>query len=127
MQNQWNLSTRRPRSALAGVKHQIYHPRLPTLRRMDMDTVLRRLPGEHSRQTTLCSKGTTCKYDSIHMHIFIAFHYSNAGRGLQQMLHCYTKKPAYSSLSGIDSIPLTPFTQHFYILVYIINKLQAIN
>ena len=37
---------------LAGVKHQLYNPRLPTLRRMDMDTTLHRLTNKHSRHIT---------------------------------------------------------------------------
>ncbi|KAM6430187.1 sperm microtubule inner protein 8 [Liasis olivaceus] len=41
---------------LAGVKDHLYHPCLPTLRRMDMDTVANRLTDEHSRTTTTCSK-----------------------------------------------------------------------
>jgi hypothetical protein len=40
---------------LASVKHQMYHPQLPTLRRMDMDTVIHRLSTEHSRHTTPCT------------------------------------------------------------------------
>ena len=54
---------RRPSSVkLAGVKHELYHPRLPTLRRMDMDTAAHRLPYEHSRTTTLCGRSelTVC-------------------------------------------------------------------
>lgn len=46
---------------LAGVKHILYHPRLPTLRRMDMDTVLHKLTSTHSRHTTFCPQGT-CIY-----------------------------------------------------------------
>ncbi|KAH0619434.1 hypothetical protein JD844_000048 [Phrynosoma platyrhinos] len=42
--------------SLAGVKDHLYHPFLPTLRRMDMDTVANRLTDEHSRTTTRCSK-----------------------------------------------------------------------
>uniref|UniRef100_A0A8C8RUV0 Testis, prostate and placenta expressed n=1 Tax=Pelusios castaneus TaxID=367368 RepID=A0A8C8RUV0_9SAUR len=42
---------------LAGVKHRLFHPDLPTLRRMDMDSAGCRLPDEHSRTTTTCTKG----------------------------------------------------------------------
>ena len=42
---------------LPGVKEQLYHPRLPSLRRMDMDTVRHRLPDEHCRLTTPCTAG----------------------------------------------------------------------
>ncbi|KAL5467531.1 hypothetical protein EMCRGX_G031775 [Ephydatia muelleri] len=48
-------STQRPPSVrLASVKHQLYHPQLPTLRRMSMDTVLHKLTTEHSRHITSC-------------------------------------------------------------------------
>ena len=39
---------------LAGLKHGIYHPRLPSLRKMSMDTVTHKLPTEHARMTTDC-------------------------------------------------------------------------
>ena len=42
---------------LPGVKEQLFHPRLPSLRRMDMDTVRHRLPDEHCRLTTPCTAG----------------------------------------------------------------------
>lgn len=45
------------RTMLAAVKNSIYHPFLPTLRKMDMDTVASKLTNEHCRTTTLCSKG----------------------------------------------------------------------
>ncbi|XP_033013256.1 testis, prostate and placenta-expressed protein [Lacerta agilis] len=41
---------------LSGVKHHIYHPRLPTLRQMDMDTAAFKLTDEHCRTTTTCCK-----------------------------------------------------------------------
>ena len=48
----------RPRSVkLAGVKHEIYHPSLPTLRKMDMDNVTCKLSNEHARTTTPCTRG----------------------------------------------------------------------
>lgn len=39
---------------LAAVKEGLYHPRLPTFRRMDMDTAGHKLPEEHCRTTTTC-------------------------------------------------------------------------
>ena len=42
------------RVMLSSVKEGIYHPRLPTLRQMDRDTTMHRLPDEHSRTTTSC-------------------------------------------------------------------------
>ena len=53
----------RPSSVkLASVKHELYHPLLPTLRRMDMDDVAKRLPYEHSRTTTPCGRGWSVDY-----------------------------------------------------------------
>ncbi|XP_004690298.1 PREDICTED: testis, prostate and placenta-expressed protein [Condylura cristata] len=46
----------RRRNQLAGVKHQLYHPALPTLRRMDMDSVRGCLSDEHSQSTTYCQE-----------------------------------------------------------------------
>ena len=43
---------------LASVKEGLYHPMLPTFRRMDMDTAGHKLPEEHSRTTTPLTKGT---------------------------------------------------------------------
>ncbi|KAJ8041634.1 Testis, prostate and placenta-expressed protein [Holothuria leucospilota] len=40
------------RVMLASVKEGLYHPRLPTFRRMDMDTAAHKLPDEHCRTTT---------------------------------------------------------------------------
>nr|DAA06548.1 TPA_inf: TEPP protein [Molgula tectiformis] len=42
------------RVMLAAVKEGLYHPRLPSLRRMDMDTATHKLPDEHCRTTTSC-------------------------------------------------------------------------
>lgn len=39
---------------LAAVKEGLYHPNLPTFRRMDMDTCAQKLPDEHCRTTTSC-------------------------------------------------------------------------
>lgn len=42
---------------LASVKDGLYHPMLPTFRRMDMDTAMHKLPEEHSRTTTPLTRG----------------------------------------------------------------------
>ena len=42
---------------LASVKTGLFHPRLPTFRRMDMDTAGHKLPDEHCRTTTSCGPG----------------------------------------------------------------------
>lgn len=51
------LPVERTRNQLAGVKRQLYHPALPSLRRMDMDSVRACLSDEHCRSTTYCRKG----------------------------------------------------------------------
>lgn len=51
------LPMERQRNQLAGVKQQLYHPALPTLRRMDMDTTKACLTDEHCQSTTYCRKG----------------------------------------------------------------------
>ncbi|KAK6184761.1 hypothetical protein SNE40_007161 [Patella caerulea] len=42
------------RVQLAAVKTGLYHPNLPTFRRMDMDTAGHKLPDQHNRTTTSC-------------------------------------------------------------------------
>lgn len=51
------LPLHRQRKQLASVKQQLYHPALPTLRRMDMDSVKACLSDEHCQSTTYCRKG----------------------------------------------------------------------
>ncbi|KAM6223752.1 sperm microtubule inner protein 8 [Rhynchocyon petersi] len=50
------IPAERKRNMLAGVKQQLYHPALPTLRRMDMDTVRGCLSDEHCQSSTYCCK-----------------------------------------------------------------------
>jgi len=45
------------RVQLAAVKDGLFHPRLPSFRRMDMDTAGHKLPDEHCRTTTCCGPG----------------------------------------------------------------------
>ncbi len=42
---------------LASMKHRIYNPALPTLRKIDRDDVLCKLSDEHSRHTTFLIEG----------------------------------------------------------------------
>ena len=51
-----------PKRRLTSVKEVLYNPRLPTLRRMDMDEVLGKLTEDHSRHSTPCSKGDCQSY-----------------------------------------------------------------
>ncbi|XP_020138344.2 sperm microtubule inner protein 8 isoform X2 [Microcebus murinus] len=53
----------RRRRQLAGVKQQLYNPALPSLRRMDIDTVKGCLPDEHCQTTTYCRKD---EFDNAH-------------------------------------------------------------
>ncbi|XP_055992089.1 sperm microtubule inner protein 8 [Sorex fumeus] len=46
----------RQRHPLASVKQCLYHPQLPTLRRMDMDSVGGYLSDEHCQSSTYCTK-----------------------------------------------------------------------
>ncbi|XP_038662021.1 testis, prostate and placenta-expressed protein-like [Scyliorhinus canicula] len=43
------------RVSLAARKTGLYRPDLPSLRRMQMDDEMSKLPGDHSRNTTMCS------------------------------------------------------------------------
>lgn len=51
------------RKKLAAVKECLFHPILPTLRRMDMDTAAHKLPDEHCRTSTSLTAG---KFDNMH-------------------------------------------------------------
>eukprot|EP00071_Canis_lupus_P032987 XP_022266544.1 testis, prostate and placenta-expressed protein isoform X1 [Canis lupus familiaris] len=57
------LPVERTRNQLAGVKQQLYHPALPSLRRMDMDSVRACLSDEHCQSTTYCRKDD---FDNAH-------------------------------------------------------------
>ena len=42
---------------LPAVKESLYHPNLPTFRRMDIDTAAHKLPDEHCRTTSAFQSG----------------------------------------------------------------------
>ena len=42
---------------LAGVKHDVFNPRLPKIRQMDRDTNMHLLPDEHCRTSTTLGAG----------------------------------------------------------------------
>ena len=48
---------------LPAVKECLYHPNLPTFRRMDIDTAAHKLPDEHCRTTADCSTGNILNSD----------------------------------------------------------------
>lgn len=56
-----------PRRMLAAVKEGMMHPNPPTIRRLDRDRVLCKLPIEHARNSTSRSAGK--------MHLFAFFFY----------------------------------------------------
>ena len=43
---------------LPAVKECLYHPQLPTFRRMDIDTAAHKLPDQHCRTTAQCGSRT---------------------------------------------------------------------
>lgn len=55
---EWPTSDTSNTKRLTAVKETLYNPMLPTLRRMDMDEVLKRLPDGHSRFISPLTKGT---------------------------------------------------------------------
>lgn len=59
------LPLERVRRPLAGVKQQLYHPALPSLRRMDMDTVKGCLSDEHCQSSTYYSKGQAVSLPAV--------------------------------------------------------------
>ena len=50
---------------LAGVKHDIFNPRLPRIRQMDRDTEMHRLADEHCRTSTTLGPGEFMKASSM--------------------------------------------------------------
>ena len=57
---------------LASVKQGLFHPKLPSFRRMDMDTAGHKLPDRHCRTTTSCGPG---RFSLFQRHRQIAFYY----------------------------------------------------
>eukprot|EP00794_Sanderia_malayensis_P019256 gene19256-21184_t len=57
---------------LPGVKECLYHPNLPTFRRMDIDTAAHKLPEQHCRTATPCSARDFMKGS-------VTFHVKSAG------------------------------------------------
>ncbi|XP_044126976.1 testis, prostate and placenta-expressed protein [Bufo gargarizans] len=77
-----------PMYHLAGVKHTLYHPRLPTLRRMEMDSMAHKLSDEHSRSSTSCDHRTfrnarSTMYDA-EKHLLPSLEITDTGRRLTQ-------------------------------------------
>lgn len=64
---------------LTAVKETLYNPMLPTLRRMDMDEILKKLPEKHSRFMTPLSKGEQ-NWFSIIENIIYFMHYTASAK-----------------------------------------------
>ena len=60
---------------LPAVKESLYHPKLPTFRRMDIDTAAHKLPDEHCRTTSMFEGG---RYRTLHFCNFFFHNYSNS-------------------------------------------------
>ena len=78
---------------LASVKEGLYHPGLPTLRRMDRDTTMHRLPDEHSRTTTSCGsrdfeEGTTTLFKGARKPLSGA-NITSTGRSIRKLIPQY--------------------------------------
>ncbi|XP_033626876.1 testis, prostate and placenta-expressed protein-like [Asterias rubens] len=78
------------RVQLAAVKEGLYHPKLPTFRRMDMDTAAHRLPDEHCRTTSGCGpddfRGATVTYFNPPTSRYAGSNVTDTGRNLRETL-----------------------------------------
>ncbi|XP_074078854.1 sperm microtubule inner protein 8 [Macrotis lagotis] len=94
------------KNMLAGVKQQLYHPYLPTLRRMDMDTVSGRLPDEHCQSSTYCSKDD---FNKAHFSLLgvpnknlSSLDITGTGQMLKKRHRCGTLAPLAPGINHID-------------------------
>ncbi|KAG8562330.1 hypothetical protein GDO81_015643 [Engystomops pustulosus] len=82
----WASDKSSPVYPLAGVKHCLFHPRLPTLRRMEMDSMVHKLSDEHSRTNTPCDhrsfKNTRFTTYGSEKHLLPSLEITNTGRQL---------------------------------------------
>uniref|UniRef100_A0A8C9JGH3 Sperm microtubule inner protein 8 n=1 Tax=Panthera tigris altaica TaxID=74533 RepID=A0A8C9JGH3_PANTA len=90
------LPVARTRNQLAGVKRQLYHPALPSLRRMDMDSVRACLSDEHCRSTTYCRKGQATWLPLASADI------TETGRRLQNRCHEGKLVPIAPGINRVD-------------------------
>jgi len=78
------------RVQLAAVKEGLYHPKLPTFRRMDMDTAAHKLPDEHCRTTSQCGpddfKNATVTYFRPSTTRYAGANITETGRKLRETL-----------------------------------------
>ncbi|XP_072014320.1 sperm microtubule inner protein 8-like [Amphiura filiformis] len=73
---------------LAAVKEGLYHPRLPTFRRMDMDTAGHKLPDQHCRTTTTSGpqdfQSATLTYFRPALQHYAGANVTDTGRSLRE-------------------------------------------
>ncbi|XP_047383262.1 testis, prostate and placenta-expressed protein isoform X4 [Sciurus carolinensis] len=103
----------RQRKQLASVKQQLYHPALPTLRRMDMDSVKACLSDEHSQSSTYCRKD---EFDNAHFTLLgipnQPLHCLQDITPTGQKLHCkYREGKLVPIVPGINRIDWPSFTR----------------
>ncbi|KAK7493780.1 hypothetical protein BaRGS_00014921 [Batillaria attramentaria] len=77
------------RVQLASVKEGMFHPNLPTIRRMDMDNARHMLSDEHSRNTTTCgpadfSRATSSVFEPAPKRLS-SLNITNAGRQVHKL------------------------------------------
>ncbi|XP_078005465.1 sperm microtubule inner protein 8 isoform X2 [Phascolarctos cinereus] len=94
------------RNMLPGVKQQLYHPYLPTLRQMDMDTVIAKLPDEHCQSSTYCCKGD---FDRAHFSLLgvpnkslHGLEITGTGQMLKKRYQCGKMAPIAPSINRIN-------------------------
>nr|XP_004663565.2 testis, prostate and placenta-expressed protein isoform X2 [Jaculus jaculus] len=94
------------RNPLAGVKHQLYHPALPTLRRMDMDSVKACLSDEHCQSSTYCRKD---EFDNAHFTLLgvpnqplQCLNFTATGQKLRRRYHDGKLAPIAPGINRID-------------------------
>ncbi|XP_064398540.1 sperm microtubule inner protein 8-like [Halichondria panicea] len=110
----------RPSSAkLAGVKFELYNPALPTLRRMSMDDVTKRLPTEHTRTSTPCNRGE-----------FVNARTTLRKRGWSDPVNLPSKKilskNTSSMLSSVKNLQTRTFAENWAAILSSLNNSQSI-
>ncbi|UJR25586.1 hypothetical protein I4U23_006930 [Adineta vaga] len=76
---------RAPRYKLASVKKQIYNPIVPTIRHIERDEVLCRLPDEHCRHTSSFTEEQFQNFDPTRSNTFVDFtglNWNDSGKAL---------------------------------------------
>ncbi|XP_057291947.1 testis, prostate and placenta-expressed protein-like [Hydractinia symbiolongicarpus] len=85
---------------LPAVKECLYHPQLPTFRRMDIDTAAHKLPDEHCRTTT------RCKNDNFRSATITLY------RPAEKPLNCTNFMENNGPLSSLSNSHIIPLNQN---------------